>query len=243
MEVSASALIILGLAALGTGVSKTGIPGLGIIFVVLTPLVMPAKVSTGYILPFLIFGDVLAILVWRKTAVWRLIAAVLPAMLAGVIAGYFLMDRIPEAVYGKVLGSVVLFLAALDWVCRRRDVRVPEGSRTVSRCVGFLAGMMTMLANAAGPVVMLYLLAMRVTKEQFVGTGAWLYFMINLFKVPFSVALGLITPESLKVNFMMLPLVLCGGLIGLAVMRRIPAGVFEGLMRVFVFLGGVKLLF
>lgn len=243
MELTASAYVLLCATALFMGISKTGVPGLGLIFVVLAPLAIPAKISTGYILPFLVFGDIIAVLMWRKAAVWRLIGAVIPAMLVGVVAGYLVMDRVEDAVYGRVLGGVVLFLLLLDEARRRTGTEVRAGNKFIGWGIGFVAGIMTMMANAAGPVVMLYLLAMDVSKEEFVGTGAWIYFFINAFKIPFSMSLGLITLESLKVNFMMLPLVILGSILGVYIMRRIPAGLFMRLMRAVALVGGVKLLF
>ncbi|MDL2210948.1 sulfite exporter TauE/SafE family protein [Desulfovibrio sp. OttesenSCG-928-O18] len=243
MDLTTSAYILLCCTALFMGISKTGVPGFGLIFVVLAPLAIPAKVSTGYILPFLIFGDIIAVLWWRKAAVWRLIGAVMPAMLTGIVIGYFIMGRVDDAIYGRVLGGVVLFLLLLDELRRFTGTEVKAGNKLIGWSIGLIAGIMTMMANAAGPVVMLYLLAMNVSKEEFVGTGAWIYLFINVFKVPFSMNLGLITMESLKVNFMMLPLVILGSFLGVYIMRRIPTGIFMKLMRVIALIGGAKLLF
>ena len=243
MDFSLSAYAVLALAALVIGISKTGVPGLAIIGVVLVPMILPAKISTGYILPFLIFSDILAVSYWRKAAVWRYILMVLPAMFAGIVVGYFLMGVIEDAVYAKVLGCLVIFLIALDCVRRHRHIPIPTNSRALIWLIGFLAGIMAMLANAAGTIMMIYLLAMNISKEEIVGTNAWLYFIINLVKVPFSVHLGLITLDSFLVNLMMLPAILAGGFAGVFIIRRISGQTFEKLMRILAFLGGVKLLF
>ncbi|SBW08709.1 conserved membrane hypothetical protein [uncultured delta proteobacterium] len=243
MAFSLAAYMILGLAAFTSGIAKTGVPGLAILGVVLVPLVIPAKLSTGYVLPFLIFADVLAVIYWRKAAVWRHIIAVLPSMFLGIVIGYLLMDRIDDAVYGKVLGAIVVFILSLDWARRRFELSFPVDSRLFAWSMGFLAGLMTMLANAAGPVMMIYLLAMNISKEEFVGTNAWLYFIVNLSKVPFSISLGLITPDSFLVNAFMLPCVIAGGAAGVLIMRAIPDKTFTALMRFLAFAGGVKLFF
>ena len=243
MDLPISAYIILGLSAFIMGVSKTGVPGLAILAVVLVPMVIPAKISTGYILPFLIFSDIMAVIYWRKAAIWRHILAVLPAMFVGIVIGYFLMDRIDDAVYGKVLGALVVFLLTLDCVRRYYHIPVPENSRLLAWGLGLLAGILTMLANAAGPAMMIYLLAMNISKEAFVGTNAWMYFIVNLSKVPFSVNLGLITWDSFLVNLTLLPCVVAGCIAGVLIMRRIPGDIFTMIMRGMAFLGGIKLLF
>ncbi|CAK7057205.1 MAG: hypothetical protein DELT_01285 [Desulfovibrio sp.] len=242
MELTTPVLIVLAIAAVLTGVSKTGVPGMGILFAVLVPLVIPAKQSTGFILPFLVFGDLIAVIFWRKSAVWRLIKVLLPSMFTGIFMGYLLMDRVADGVYGKILGSIVLFLVVLDWARRRFELPIPVGNPAVGFFMGFLAGVMTMLANAAGSVTSIYFLSMRVSKEEFVGTAAWLFFFMNMFKVPFSASLGLITVETLKVNAMFCPLVAVGAVLGVAVMRRMSLATFEKVTRFLAFCGGVKLL-
>ena len=58
--------------------------------------------------------------------------------------------------------------------------------------------------------MVVYLLAMRLPKRAFVGTGAWYYFLLNLVKVPFSVNLGLITGATLFLNALALPAIALG---------------------------------
>ena len=164
-------------------------------------------------------------------------------MFVGIVVGFFLMDRIDDSVYGKVLGCIILVLLATDAIFRRFHIQVPKNSRLFGWGMGFLAGVMTMLANAAGPVMMLYLLAMDVSKEEFVGTSAWIYLAINMFKVPFSVMLGLITFDSLTVNLALLPCIILGSFLGVWMLRRISGPFFEKLMRVMVLIGGIKLFF
>ena len=234
---------MLGVSAVTAGISKTGVPGITMLGTVFVPMVMSAKESTGYILPFLLFADIIAVTYWRRAAVVRHIIALLPAMFVGIIAGFFLMDSIEDAVYGKVLGGIVLGLLGADAVFRHFHIQIPQNSRLFTWGMGFLAGVMTMLANAAGPAMMLYLLTMNISKEEFVGTSAWIYLAINIFKIPFSVQLGLITLDSLSVNLLLLPCIILGSFLGVWMIRRISGPLFEKLMRGMVFLGGIKLFF
>jgi uncharacterized membrane protein YfcA len=108
---------------------------------------------------------------------------------------------------------------------------------------GVLAGVLTMLANAAGPIMTVYLLSMDMDKNEFVGTSAWFYFIINLFKLPFSIALGLVTWETLKINLFLLPLVALGSFVGVIVMKKLPQKAFNIIAQILAVVGGVKLLF
>ena len=243
MEHSTLFFLVLGFSALSAGLSKSGVPGAVMLSSVFVPMVMSAKVSTGYILPFLVFADIIAVAYWRRSVVMRYIIALLPSMCIGIVVGFFLMGRIEDAVYGKVLGSTILFLLAMDFAFRRFDIHIPKNSRLFAWSMGFLSGVMTMLANAAGPAMMLYLLTMNISKEEFVGTGAWIYLVINSFKVPFSIQLGLITLDSFFINLMLLPLIFLGSFLGVRLMRKISGPFFEKMMRGMVLLGGIKLLF
>lgn len=89
------------------------------------------------------------------------------------------------------------------------------------------AGFTTMVANAAGPVMILYLLAMRLPKLVFVGTAAWYFMALNLFKLPFSASLGLINPASLGVDLWLGPFAVLGALAGRPVVARLNQRVFE----------------
>jgi uncharacterized protein len=230
-------------AAFITGFSKTGVPGIGILIPTLAAMAMPARASTGLILPVLIEGDCAAIGYWRRRAAWPSLARVLPWTAAGVVAGYFLMGALSDAVFKPLLGAMILAIVGLDLARRAAGVELRAGSRGLAAAIGILAGAFTMIANAAGPVMTVYLLSMRLSKEDFVGTGAWFYFIVNLFKLPFSVALGLVTWATLKVDLALLPLVLLGGLAGVLVMRRLPQKVFNVLAEALAVLGGIRLFF
>ena len=99
-----------------------------------------------------------------------------------------------------------------------------------------------MLANAAGPVAALYLIVMRLSKYAFLGTSAWLFLIVNLFKIPFMVDLKIISFESLDVSYkLFLPAVL-GAWMGPWVARRLNQSMFEGLVWIFIVVTGMKFL-
>ena len=99
-----------------------------------------------------------------------------------------------------------------------------------------------MMANAAGPIMVIYLPAMRLPKVQFVGTGAWFFFLVNWIKVPFSTNPGLMTAESARLNLMMLPFVAAGAVTGILVLKRIPQKGFGAVVQILA-AAAVKLLF
>jgi uncharacterized membrane protein YfcA len=97
---------------------------------------------------------------------------------------------------------------------------------------GIAAGFATTVANAAGPVMNLYLLSKRLPKEEFVATAAWFFFMVNLTKIPVYIWHDLFSTRSLVFDAMMFPPVLAGAVTGRWLIYRTPNKVFELLVVV-----------
>lgn len=235
---------LAGIAALGIGVSKSGLPGISLLHVVLFAQLFPGITSTGVVLPMLIAGDLGAVRLFRRHAQWPHVWRTLPPAFAGVIAGWWIMGRLPATRFGPIIGGIVLALALVQLL---RDLKpgvfqqVPH-SRGFAWTMGFIAGVTTMLANAAGPVMGLYLLAVALPKDAFVGTSAWFFLLINLLKLPFSAQLGLITPETLAFNALLVPGILAGLLLGRSFVSRIPQKWFDILVLAFAVAAAFKLL-
>jgi len=127
-------------------------------------------------------------------------------------------------------------------VTRRREAPDPDRPhRLLALGYGSAAGFTTMVANAGGPVMSLYLLTMRLAKLAFLGTAAWFFFLVNCFKVPFSIGLGLLTWDSLALNLVLVPGVAVGAVIGRRVIGRIEQSTFEWLVLVFTAVSAVNL--
>ena len=232
------------LSAMLIGISKTGLPGVGILAIIWMAAVIPARTSTGLILPLLIAGDVLAVTWYRRHAVWAHLFKLLPCAAAGVLIGYAALAHVNDRQLRPIIGSVILAMLALNYWRNRlngEEGRVPRGW-PFAIVMGLSAGITTMMANAAGPIMILYLLAMRLPKAEFIGTGAWYFLIVNLFKVPFSAHLGLITLDSLRFNLLLIPAVLAGGLFGGWLAKRIPEKAFNAVVQLLAALGAVKLI-
>lgn len=203
----------------------------------------PARESTGAVLPMLIIGDLLAVWIFhRHTRVGILLRLTIPA-LVGVVCGWLLMPRIDSAGFAGVIGWLVLGLTVLLILQRAlpRLILAVEKKR-YSWPLGLVAGVTTMLANAAGPVTTLYFLACRMPKMEFVGTAAWFYLIVNVFKVPFSASLGLITLPTLLLNLAVAPVIVGGVLAARWLLKRIDQPTFEWLMIAFTVVGALRLI-
>ena len=237
--------IVVGLCAVMVGVAKTGVPGFAILVVPLMAGVLPARSSTGVVLGILILGDLFAVAYHRHNAKWVHVARLLPAAVFGIIAGYFAMKHVSDAQLKPIIGIIVLVMLAITyWRNRARsNPAIVPNHPGFALLLGFVAGLTTMMANAAGPVMTVYLLAMRLPKVEFVGTSAWFFFAVNWIKVPFSSRLGFVSAESLKLNLLMLPFIALGALAGVYLLKRIGQKAFDAVVQILAAAAAVKLLF
>lgn len=235
-------LAVIG-GAMTIGLNKGGLTGVGILPILLFAVVFQPRESTGFILPLLIVGDICAVTVYRRMVIWKIFWALLPPALIGVVAGYLLMGRISNAVFGPLIGWIIIALIVLQLIRSTLGEKIDHifESHAFGLFMGVLAGITTMIANAAGPVANLYFLSVRLPKWNLIGTSAWFFFVINLCKVPFSANLGLVNPYSLTMAAMLAPLVVVGFFCGRYIAGRMPQKLFERFLLGCTAVGALKL--
>ncbi len=226
------------------GISKAGISGMGLLPVVIFAFLFGARASTGIVLPMLIVGDVTAVRTFHQHARWDYIRRMLPPACLGVMISAWYMRSISEAVYKPVIGVIILGLTALQLARMQKPDwfgRVPH-TRLFAWTIGLIAGGATMLANAAGPIFAVYCLAVSLPKMEFVGTAAWFFLIVNSFKIPFSLALGLIHGGTLMLNLLLSPFIVAGLLAGRWLTARIPQRTFDLLLLGFAAVAALRLI-
>ncbi|WP_411029256.1 sulfite exporter TauE/SafE family protein [Spongiimicrobium sp. 3-5] len=230
-------------AAFVIGVSKSGIKGIAIIIVTLMALAFGAKRSTGLIVPMLIAGDIFAVTYYNRHTQWKYIVRFLPWMMLGVLIGVLIGKDLPEKTFKLgmayiILGSVVM----MYWWDRRPSKTVPT-HWVFAGFMGVMAGITTMIGNLAGAFSNIFFLAMRLPKNQFIGTAAWLFLFINLFKLPFHIFVWeTITPETLVINLKLLPGIVLGLIAGVKLVKVIQEDFYRKMILVLTALGAVLIL-
>jgi hypothetical protein len=222
-------LVLLGLAALLVGFAKTAISGVAGISIAIFAFAMPTRESTAAILLLLLVGDVFAVWHYRRDADLALLRRLIPAVLPGLAVGALFLAWVDDTALRRCIGVLLLVLAVVQLllVWRAPDTARIADSHRAALGTGLAAGFATMTANAAGPVMTLYLVAQGVEKRRFLGTGALFFLGVNLCKVPFSVGLGLFTSDTLWRTLVFAPFVLLGAWIGLHAARRLSQTRFD----------------
>lgn len=241
---TAFAIVLALVAALIIGVSKTSVGGVAVVSVSIFAQLMPAKESTAAVLLLLICGDVVAVWTYHKHADWGLLKKLLPAVLPGIALGALFVRLVPDIGLKKFIGVILVVMLVLQLWARRKPPADEPGPMHPAATIGtgVAAGFTTMTANAAGPVMSLYLLAARVDKVRFIGTGAWYFLIINVTKVPFSAALGLFHVSTLWLTLLCLPAVLVGTIIGRWLIHKVSQLWFERLTLAVTAVAAVSLL-
>ena len=225
------------------GLNKGGLTGVGILPVLQFAFVFSPRVSTGIVLPLLVVGDIGAVVIYRRDVVGRVFWRLLPPALAGLVCGYLTMGRIRDSEFGPLIGWIIFGLIAFQllrgWLGEKLD-RLFE-SWGFGLGMGVLAGFTTMVANAAGPVSNLYFLSIRLPKWNLIGTAAYLFWVINLSKIPFSAHLGLTNAYSLTLGVTLAPLVVLGFFAGKRAAAVMPQKTFDRFVLGCSALGALKL--
>jgi hypothetical protein len=218
---------------------------LGILPVVIFANLLPPRESTGALLPLLLCGDVFGVMFFRKHASWPHLWNLFAWVIVGVVAGYFALGWFNNAQVKRMIGVILVAMVALQWWrgYQQGDLgALLPHSMWFTALMGIFAGFATMVANAAGPVLVLYLLAIGLPKLVFIGTAAWFFMLVNAFKVPFSVKLGLITRESLLMDAILVLPMVPGALLGPRILKHINQRTFERMVLILTLAGAIRLL-
>jgi uncharacterized membrane protein YfcA len=226
------------------GVSKSGLKGIAIAVVAVLAIIFGAKASTGILLPFLIAGDIIAVIYYKRHVQWHHLVKLLPWMVIGVLIGVWAGGELPEEGFKTSMAIIILIsVVILIWWDRKNSDYIPDNKYFAS-LMGLIAGFTTMIGNMAGAFSNLYFLSMRLPKNQFIGTAAWLFFIINIFKVPFHIYVWeTITMETFKLNLVLVVAVVLGFILGLKILSYIKEKLYRNLILVLTAVGALIMIF
>lgn len=243
MEITLTSWILASAAAFVIGLSKAGIKGIAVINVTFMALAFGAKESTGLVVPLLILADVFAVIYYNRHTQWTYVYKVLPWMVLGVLIGAFIGKDLPESLFKIGMAIIILITVfMMYWWDRKKTKTVPTHWAFAST-IGIVAGITTMVGNLAGAFSNIYFLAMRLPKNHFIGTAAWLFLIVNIIKLPFHIFIWeTISEETLVLNIKLLPGILLGFLVGIKIIKLIKEAFFRKMILVLTALGAILIM-
>lgn len=239
-------LFALLVCAVLIGMSKTGIQGINTISIPFLALAFGAKESTGVILPMLCFADLIAVLYYRRSAQWKYIALLLPSAIAGFGLAVLVDSFIPPSEFKRLMALCIFSgLGVMFWSRNKTDAQKSKvfNAWWYSPLFGLLGGFTTMIGNAAGPVMAVYLLSMNLPKLSFVGTSAWFFLAVNYLKIPIQVfAWDNINWASLSLNIIAIPCIILGAYFGILFVKKVPEKMYKRFIIIMTILSTILLI-
>ncbi|MFT3946640.1 MAG: sulfite exporter TauE/SafE family protein [Agriterribacter sp.] len=232
--------MLISLAAFFIGLSKAGLKGVDMLNITLMAVVLGSKASTGIVLPLLCFADLMAVKYYHRHVQWNHFWKLIPWMVIGVLVGVCIGQDMDEAVFRKVMAVfIILTVMIILFLEVRKTVVIPSNKLFVS-LMGLVSGLTTMLGNLAGAFSNIYFLAMRLPKNDFIGTAAWVFLAVNYFKLPFQVFFWKnITAATLKTDILLLPSLLIGFFLGIKIVTAIKDENYRKVIIVLTFIGAL----
>ena len=237
---SVTSLILIALSAFIIGLSKAGLKGIDMLNVTIMTIVFGGKASTGIVLPLLCVADILAVKYYHRHAQWPHVIKLMPWMVIGILVGVFVGKDLNEAIFRKVMATIIVLTVIIILVIELRKTMVVPGNKLFTAGMGLVSGFTTMLGNLAGAFSNIYFLAMRLPKNDFIGTGAWIFLIINLFKLPFQVFYwNNITTSSLLTDLALVPFLVLGFWCGIKLVARIKDDLYRQIVIVLTLIGAI----
>ena len=236
--------ILILLAAFIIGLAKAGLKGIEMMNVTIMAIVFGSKASTGLVLPLLCFADIMAVFYYKRHVQWPRFWKLIPWMIVGILLGVYVGKDLNEALFRKLMAIIIIVTVVIMIVMEYRKATAIPDNKLFVISTGLAAGFTTMLGNLAGAFANIYFLAMRMTKNDFIGTAAWLFLVINLFKLPFQVIYWKnITGATLQTDLWLIPALIAGFFAGLKIVAHIKDDSYRKVVIVLTFLGAIVIFF
>jgi uncharacterized membrane protein YfcA len=244
LNTSVAVWLLTLLSAFLVGMSKSGIKGIGMVTIPLMVYLYGAKASVGILLPILVFGDIMALINFHKSGKIKEIVRLFPYAAIGIIAAVVVGNYINDKQFRDAIGIILLVSLFIMFLNEMRGKKESLANNRFFRAFfGITGGFATMIGNSAGPIFNLYILSMRLPKNSFIGTGAWFFFFLNIFKVPFHIfSWHTITPTTFHLDLLMIPGIIAGAYSGKYIVKLIPEKAYRYFIFIVIFLSSLMLL-
>jgi len=234
-------ILMTALAAFTVGLSKGGLPALGILGVPLMALVMSPVLAAALLLPIYLATDLVGLWLYRRDYSARNLTILIPAGLAGVAFGWAVASRVSDSFVGLLVGLVGIGFCVNIWLGRSRSTPPRTADVPGGLFWGTLAGFTSFVSHSGGPPFQIYVLPQRLEKLEFAGTATILFAIINWAKVIPYWEIRSFSAVDPKLPLMVLPVGILGTFAGAKLTRILSDGLFFALVNVALFTVSLKL--
>ncbi|MCF6357358.1 MAG: sulfite exporter TauE/SafE family protein [Draconibacterium sp.] len=235
---------LLAVCAMFIGMSKVGVPGISMIVVPTLAIIFGGKASTGVLLPILMMADLFGVAYYHRHAQWKYFWKLLPWALIGIGIALWVGKVVNDELFKNIIAILVFgSIGLMLWKDRKKGTDFFPDTWLVAASMGILGGFATMIGNVAGPVFAIYLLAMHLPKNSFIGTGAWFFLVVNFLKFPLHIFVWkTITWNTLTIDFILLPAIAVGAFLGIILIKKISEKTYRTAVIIITVLSAFLLL-
>jgi uncharacterized membrane protein YfcA len=229
-------------ASLFVGVSKGGLPLIGVLAVPIMSLVISPVVAAGLLLPIYIVSDMYGLWIYRHEYDKRNIAILVPAAAIGIGIGWATAHITSEDVV-KFMVGVIGLAYCLDIVLKARR-NIPARPADLPRGIfwGTISGFTSFVSHSGGPPYQMYVLPQRLDKMVYAGTTTIIFAVVNLMKLPPYWFLGQVNVASLEKCLILGPVSLFGAYVGYRATKVMPPTLFFRIVEIALFLLAILLI-
>lgn len=237
-----SYLILASIGALLIGMSKGGLPMVGMMSVPLLSLVMSPVKAAVLLLPLFVISDVVGVWLYRRQYSAPNLKILIPAGVMGVFIGWLTASMISDQTIKFIIGLVGVGFCLQIWFRRGQSLEPQPANKVKGYFWGIVAGFTSFISHAGGPPFQIYMLPQKLPKAEFAGTATILFAIINLSKILPYQNLSPYTQEDLMKAAVLVPMALLGTYLGAYLTRRINDVWFYKLVQTGLFLVSCKLI-
>lgn len=221
--------ILLVLCSLLVGMSKVGVPGVSMLVVPTLAIIFGGKASTGVLLPMLMMADIFGVSYYHRHAEWKYLWKLLPWAAIGIGIALWVGEVVNDVWFKNIIAILVFICIALMlWKDRQKGKNMFPDTWWFAASMGVLGGFATMIGNVAGPIFAIYLLAMHLPKNSFIGTGAWFFLILNFSKFPLHIFVwNTINWQTLTLDLLLLPGIGIGAFLGVKLVKRLSENLYR----------------
>lgn len=232
------------LCAIFVGMSKVGVPGVSLIVVPTLAIFFGGKASTGVLLPMLMMADIFGVGYYHRHAEWKYLWKLLPWAFAGIGIALWVGEVVNDEWFKNIIAILVfLCIGLMIWKDRKKGANLFPDTWWFAAAMGVLGGFATMIGNVAGPIFAIYLLAMHLPKNSFIGTGAWFFLIVNFSKFPLHLFVWkTISWHTLTLDIMLLPAIAMGAFLGIWLVKKVSDKFYRAAVFVITALSAFLLL-
>jgi uncharacterized protein len=243
MTSEVSFYLMAAIASLVVGMSKGGLPMVGMLAVPFMSLVISPVVAAGLLLPIYIISDMYGLWIYRKEFDVRNIAIIVPAAALGIAVGWATAKFTNDDMV-KILVGIIGLAYCADAILKAKRNSPPKPA-DVPRGVfwGAISGFTSFVSHAGAPPYQMYVLPQRMEKMVYAGTTTIIFAIINLLKLPPYWFLGQVNLKSLEQALYLSPVAIIGAYLGYQLTKIIPQGLFFKLVEIALFAVSLKLIY